>query len=88
MHGGNVGFDGKQMNPGDGKWLEGYHGSSAAFVEAFMCLWGLWREKVEAGTAAEMARVILPQACIPEWLGAHQIPLSLSCMALRASVLQ
>lgn len=56
-------------NQSDNRQLEGKHGSSAVFVEAFTCLWALWREKVEADTASKLAEVQLPQACVPEWLG-------------------
>lgn len=70
VHGGGVTVDGQNVHARDNKWLEGVYGSSATFVETFMCLWGLWREKVEAGTAAEMHQVALPPACVPEWLGA------------------
>jgi hypothetical protein len=74
-------FDGIGDHLADVKQLEGVHASSATFVEVFMSLWGLWREKVDAGSAAEMARVKLPEACIPEWLGALSIPTL--CLLLR-----
>ena len=63
--------DGQNANPRQGKWLEGAFGASTTFVETFMCLWGLWRERVEAGTAEDMHQVTLPSACVPQCLSAH-----------------